>query len=62
MTKALALFQEHPDVFTEPRALARFLAGVASPATSRAKLVSHPQFGVFADVRFGVMLEEICGP
>jgi ATP-dependent DNA helicase RecQ len=35
-----------------PRQLTRFLCGLASPATSRARLRDHPGFGALADVPF----------
>ncbi len=34
------------------RQLTRFLCGIASPATTRAKLRQHPTFGIFASVPF----------
>ncbi len=38
------------------RPWARFLCGLSSPATSRAKLTSHPRFGALADVPFARVL------
>lgn len=35
-----------------PRQLARFLCGISSPATARAKMRGHPLFGVFDSVPF----------
>ena len=35
-----------------PRQLTRFLCGLSSPATTRARLRGHPMFGVFASVPF----------
>jgi ATP-dependent DNA helicase RecQ len=36
--------------------MARFLAGLNSPATTRAKLKSHAAFGALADVPFATVL------
>lgn len=36
----------------QPRQLARFLCGLASPAVSRSSLKSHQAFGVLADISF----------
>jgi len=55
--QALALRREHPAVFTDPRVLARFLCGVASPRLTRAKLSSDRLFGALAEVPFQVILE-----
>ena len=40
-----------------PRQLARFLCGLASPATTRAKLTRDPRFGALADFRFSRALK-----
>ncbi len=50
--RAVAVRDEHPGVFRDPRALARFLCGVSSPALSRAKLTRNPLFGALAAVPF----------
>jgi ATP-dependent DNA helicase RecQ len=42
----------HPRALEEPRQLARFLCGLTSPATSRARLMRHPSFGIFAERSF----------
>jgi ATP-dependent DNA helicase RecQ len=47
-----ALRDGHPDALGTPRQQARFLAGITSPATSRAKLTSDPLFGSLAERRF----------
>ncbi len=47
------LLIEKADVLASPRAIARFLCGVSSPALSRAKLSGHKLFGVLAAVPFG---------
>ncbi len=40
-----------------PRQLARFLCGLASPATTRAKLAKDPRFGALADFSFSRVLK-----
>jgi ATP-dependent DNA helicase RecQ len=40
-----ALREAHPKALGQPRQLARFLCGLTSPATTRAKLTRHPLFG-----------------
>jgi ATP-dependent DNA helicase RecQ len=40
-----------------PRQLARFLCGLASPATSKAKLAKDPRFGALADFPFARVLK-----
>jgi len=57
--EALSFSKKHPDVFTEPRALARFLAGVASPKASRARLVSSKLFGALVDVPLPALISAI---
>jgi ATP-dependent DNA helicase RecQ len=47
----------HPEALREPRQRARFLCGLTSPATSRAKLTRDPLFGVAADHRFAEALD-----
>ena len=37
----------HYDALAEPRQAARFLCGLSSPATSRARITRHPLFGAF---------------
>jgi ATP-dependent DNA helicase RecQ len=46
------LIAAHPEALGEPRQLARFLCGISSPATTRAKLTREPLFGALADRRF----------
>ncbi len=46
----------NPDSLGIPRQAARFLAGITSPATTRAKLTRHPLFGTLAERRFGDIL------
>ncbi len=47
---------EGHDALATPRQLARFLCGIASPATTRAKLRTHAQFGTFQSVPFQEVL------
>ncbi|MBV8608505.1 MAG: RecQ family ATP-dependent DNA helicase [Singulisphaera sp.] len=47
---------ERHAALASPRQMARFLCGLSSPATSRAKLTKHPDFGVLADVPFAQVL------
>jgi ATP-dependent DNA helicase RecQ len=51
-----ALRSEHPDALGLPRQQARFLAGITSPATTRAKLTRHRLFGSLAERRFADVL------
>ena len=56
-TGALAALQAaHPDALEAPRQSARFLCGIASPATTRAKLTRGPLFGSLAERRFAEVL------
>jgi ATP-dependent DNA helicase RecQ len=50
------LAEAHAPLAT-PRQMARFLAGLNSPATTRAKLTRHPMFGRLAGVRFAEILD-----
>jgi ATP-dependent DNA helicase RecQ len=59
--QAAALGNQHPEVFSEPRAVARFLCGVSSPWLLRAKLQAHPLFGALAHVPFPTVLEKAAG-
>lgn len=51
-----ALQQEHPAVFADSRAIARFLAGVSSPAVSKARLGKHALFASQSDVGFSTLM------
>ena len=54
---ALAVLRsDHPDALGTPRQQARFLSGITSPATSRAKLTKHGFFGSLAERRFAHVL------
>jgi len=52
-----ALCSSHAQALGEARQLARFLCGLTSPATSRARLSRHALFGALAERRFGDVLE-----
>ncbi len=51
-----AVRQEHAEVLADPRALARFLAGLTSPYLSKRKLTSHAMFGRYGEVPFSQLL------
>ena len=52
------VFEEHP-ALSSPRQITRYLCGLTSPATSRAKLTKQPMFGCFAAVPFRKVLAEV---
>jgi ATP-dependent DNA helicase RecQ len=45
-----------PEALGAPRQRARFLCGITSPATTRAKLTRGPLFGALATLRFADVL------
>jgi ATP-dependent DNA helicase RecQ len=47
--------EKHPELGT-PRQLARFLCGMSSPASTRARLGRHDVFGLLADLPFADVL------
>ena len=47
---------EHPAELGQPRQLARFLCGLSSPATTRARLSRHELYGALAAHRFAAVL------
>ena len=51
-----ALRSGHPEALGTPRQEARFLSGITSPATTRAKLTRDGLFGSLADRRFADVL------
>jgi ATP-dependent DNA helicase RecQ len=51
-----ALRQEQPEVFAEPRTLARFLCGLTSPRLTRERLSGHALFGKLEQVPFPEVL------
>jgi ATP-dependent DNA helicase RecQ len=51
------LLAEHAAALGSPRQRARFLCGIASPATTRAKLTRDPLFGSLANRRFADVLD-----
>ncbi len=52
------IFEEHPSLST-PRAVTRFLCGLTSPATTRAKLTKRPEFARYATVPFRPVLAQV---
>jgi ATP-dependent DNA helicase RecQ len=50
------LRERHPEALGTARQQARFLAGLTSPATTKAKLSRDPLFGVLAEQRFADVL------
>ena len=59
LARALGLVEEHQEALSDPRALTRFLSGLSSPKTSRARLLGHDLFGVFDEVPFEEVLARI---
>jgi ATP-dependent DNA helicase RecQ len=51
-----ALREQHPTALGHPRQATRFLCGLTSPATSRARLGQHPLFGALEGRRFAEVL------
>ncbi|MBF5042346.1 RecQ family ATP-dependent DNA helicase [Aggregicoccus sp. 17bor-14] len=51
-----ALQQRHPDALGSPRQAARFLCGLGSPATSKARLGGHRLFGALEEWPFAQVL------
>jgi ATP-dependent DNA helicase RecQ len=47
---------ERHEVLRSPRQLARFLCGISSPASTRAKLRNRPEFGQWSSFRFADVL------
>ncbi len=52
------LSEAHPPL-RSTRQVTRFLCGLTSPATTRAKLTKHPAFGRFTEIPFRVVMEEV---
>ncbi len=52
------IFEEHA-ALASPRALTRYLCGLTSPATTRAKLTRRPEFGRYAAVPFRTVLSQV---
>lgn len=50
------LAEERHPALSSPRQLARFLCGMSSPASTRARLSRHDAFGMFADLPFAEVL------
>ncbi len=56
-----AIRAEKAALLGDSRALARFLCGLSTPKSSKAKLGSHPLFGIFFEVPFAAVLERAEG-
>ncbi|MCA1684493.1 MAG: RecQ family zinc-binding domain-containing protein, partial [Planctomycetia bacterium] len=56
-----SLRAENHKALSGPRPLARFLTGLSSPATTRAKLTRHPSFGALDDVPFARVVAFLAG-
>ena len=52
------ILEENPSLAT-PRALTRFLCGLTSPATTKAKLTKRREFGCHATVPFRTVLAQV---
>ena len=52
------IFEEHASLAT-PRQLTRYLCGLTSPATSRAKLTKRAEFARFAATPFRTVLAQV---
>jgi ATP-dependent DNA helicase RecQ len=52
------IFEELPPLATS-RQITRYLCGLTSPATSRAKLTKRPEFARFAHVPFRTVLARV---
>ena len=55
--KLSQLRTEKHEALTTPRQITRFLCGIASPATTKAKLRKHPMFGVFETLPFNKVMD-----
>ena len=51
--------QQGHAALAHPRQLTRFLCGLTSPASSRARLSKHPDFGALSSVPFELVLEAV---
>ena len=51
------LIAEGHDALKSPRQITRFLCGITSPATTRARLRQHEMFGAYGHSRFQTTLD-----
>jgi ATP-dependent DNA helicase RecQ len=58
-SRMAALRAEHPAELGQSRQLARFLCGLSSPATARAKLTRHDAYGALSAHRFADVLATV---
>ena len=56
------LANEYPKALGHPQQKARFLAGLTSPALTKARLGKHPLFGKFGEVPFAVLARFFASP
>ncbi len=54
-----SLIEKHSAALTDSRSVARFLCGLRSPATTRAKLSSHAMFGHCSEIPFGDVMRQV---
>jgi ATP-dependent DNA helicase RecQ len=54
-----ALRTRHPEALGAPRQRARFLCGITSPGTTRARLTRHPLFGALSELPFQDVLARV---
>ena len=59
LEESLSGLKANQDVFCDPRSAARYLCGVSSPKSSRARLTKKEPFGVFEQVAFSHVLEAV---
>jgi ATP-dependent DNA helicase RecQ len=55
------LRRSHPEILSDPRAVARFLCGIATPWLTKAKLTRDPLFARLQDAPFAAVLREVEG-
>ena len=53
------LIEKHPAALADSRSVARFLCGLRSPATTRAKLSSHKLFGRYGEIPFADVRQQV---
>ena len=60
-SEAMTVRAAHPELLSNPRAMARFLCGVSTPWLTRARLTHHALFGTLERVPFADVLERADG-
>jgi ATP-dependent DNA helicase RecQ len=61
VSACLELAEQHPEVLGDPRAMARFLCGLTSPALTAARLTRHADFGALSRMPFQDVLAVVDG-